>query len=119
MGMAACQGKARSGHYRGAEVIIVTGSARFGAGEVERLRAPLNAWIDEVRTRDGCQSYCYAVDLGDPDLIHVIETWRDEAAIDVHMGNMTGLMQALEGARMLELSVKAYEARYLKTLMGE
>jgi len=35
------------------------------------------------------------------------------------MGNMTGLMQALEGAQMLSLSVKAYEARYLKNLMGE
>jgi len=54
-------------------LVIVTGQARFGAGEVERLRGALNAWIEEVRRKDGCESYCYAVDLVDPDIIHVIE----------------------------------------------
>jgi quinol monooxygenase YgiN len=100
-------------------MIIVTGEARFAAGEIERLRGALNAWVSEVRGRDGCLSYHYAVDLGDPDLVHVVETWRDEAAVDAHMADMGGLMQALAGAQMLALSVKAYDGRYVKTLMGE
>lgn len=100
-------------------MIIVTGEARFAPGEIERLQGALQAWIEVVRGRDGCQSYSYAVDLADPDLLHVVETWRDEAAIDAHMADMGGLMAGLAGARMLSLSVKAYEASYLKTLMGE
>jgi quinol monooxygenase YgiN len=100
-------------------MIIVTGQARFAPGEVERLRGALDAWTREVRRRDGCLSYCYAVDIADPDLVHVIESWRDEAAIDVHMADMGGLMASLAGAKMLSLSVKGYEATYLKTLMGE
>jgi quinol monooxygenase YgiN len=100
-------------------MIIVTGQARFAEGEIERLRPDLDAWTKEVRQRDGCQSYCYAVDIGDPNLVHVIETWRDEAAIDAHVENMGGLMAALGGAKMEALSVKAYEASYVKTLMED
>jgi quinol monooxygenase YgiN len=38
-------------------MIIVKGEARLGNGEMERLRAPLNAWIAEVRQREGCLSF--------------------------------------------------------------
>ena len=100
-------------------MIIVLGQARFGEGEIDRLRGALNDWIDLVRKKPGCVSYCYAVDLGDPDLLHVIETWADEAALDAHMQDMGGLMAALAGAQMLSLSVKAYTGEYVKTLMGE
>ena len=100
-------------------MIIVVGQAQFANGEIERLRGALNDWIEQVRRRPGCLSYCYAVDLGDPDLLHVIETWRDEAAIDAHMTDMGVLMNALAGAKMLKLSVKAYTGEYVKTLMGE
>ena len=101
------------------EMIIVVGQARFASGEIERLRGALNEWIEQVRKRPGCLSYCYAVDLGDPDLLHVIETWADEAAIDAHMEDLGGLMNVLAGTQMLSLSVKSYSGAYLKTIMGE
>jgi quinol monooxygenase YgiN len=100
-------------------MIIVTGQARFEEGEIERLRPELAAWTQVVRGRDGCESYHYAVDIGDPNLLHVIETWRDEAAIDAHINDMGELMAALGGAKMAALSVAAYEARFVKTLMGD
>ncbi len=100
-------------------MIIVLGQARFAPGEIERLGDQMNRWIAEVRGRPGCLSYCYAVDLGDPDLLHVIETWRDMDAVDTHMTNMGGIMEILAGAQMLSLSVKAYDGTYVKTLMGE
>jgi quinol monooxygenase YgiN len=100
-------------------MIIVKGEAHFAPGEIERLREPLNGWIEEVRQRDGCLSYCYAADLGNPDILHVIETWRDLEAIDTHMNDMGQLMGVLAGAQMLSLSVKAYTATYSRTLMGD
>ena len=100
-------------------MLIVKGQAQFGPGEVERLREGLNRWIGAVRGRPGCASYNVAVDLGDPDLLHVVECWEDEAAIDTHMSDMGQLMEVLAGADMRALSVKAYQADYLKTLMGE
>ena len=99
-------------------MIMVVGQVRFAAGEIERLRTRLNDWIEEARRRDGCLSYHYTVDLSDPDLLHVVEAWRDEAAVEAHMTDMGALMNALSGAQLLSLSVKSYEADYLKTLMG-
>ena len=100
-------------------MIIVMGTARLASGEIDRLQPQLAAFVDKVRRRDGCISYSYARDLNDPDLVHVIEQWRDEAAIDAHMTDIGDLMDALGGARMETLSVKAYAAEYKRTLMGE
>ena len=100
-------------------MIIVTGTARFAPGEVDRLRGQLAAFVDKVRRRDGCISYSYARNLNDPDVLHVIEQWRDDAAIDAHMTDLGDLMDALGGAKMEALSVKAYAAEYRRTLMGE
>jgi hypothetical protein len=99
--------------------MIVKGEARFASGEIDRLRGPLNDWIKEARGRGGCLSYSYAVDLADPNVLHVIETWDDEAAIDAHMADLGPLIQILAGAKMMSLRVDAFEARFVKILMGE
>lgn len=83
------------------------------------MQPQLAAYVAEVRGRVGCISYSYARDLNDPDLLHVVEQWSDDPAIDAHMGNMGALMDALAGAKMGALSVKAYEAEYKRTLLGE
>lgn len=100
-------------------MIIVKGEARLGEGELERLRAPLNAWIAEVRQREGCLSFAYASDLADPNLIHVIQAWRDDASLEAHLAELGPLMHALAGAEIPLLKVDAYKARFIKTLMGE
>jgi len=100
-------------------MMIVKGEARFASGEIDRLRGPLNDWIKAACGRHGCLSYSYAVDLADPNVLHVIETWQDEGAIDAHMADMGPLLEILAGAKMLSLRVDAFEARFVKTLMGE
>lgn len=100
-------------------MIIVTGQARFGAGEIDRLREPLNAWIEQAKRRDGCLSFSYSVDLGDANVLHISHKWRDEAAIDAHMAELGPLMQVIAGADMPTLIANAYEAQFVKTLMGE
>ena len=102
-------------------MIIVTGEARFGEGEIERLKDAFAANIAATRAEDGCLSYAYAVDLADPNLLHITEQWRDEAAVNAHMAapHMGPLMAALGAAKIEALSVKAYDATYLKTLLGE
>ena len=101
-------------------MIIVTGQVRFGEGEIERLRGTLQRTIEATRNEDGCEHYSYAVDLADPSLLHISEQWRDEIAIDAHMGSphIAELGGALATAKVEALSVKAYEARYIKTLLG-
>jgi quinol monooxygenase YgiN len=102
-------------------MIIVTGTVRFGAGEIDRLRPAMERNIAATRAEEGCESYHYARDLLDPDLLHVAERWRDEAAVDAHMEtpHMAELMQALGSARIEAMSIKAWEARFLRNVLGE
>jgi quinol monooxygenase YgiN len=101
-------------------MIIVVGEVRFGAGEIERLKSGFAKAIAETRAEDGCEHYAYSVDLADPDLLHVSERWRDEPALDAHMQapHMAELGALLHAARIEAISIKAYEARYVKTLLG-
>ena len=101
-------------------MIIVTGEARFGEGEIERLKGALAANVAATRGEEGCLAYSYALDLEDPNLLHISEHWRDEAAVEAHMTapHMGTLMAALGAAKIEALSVKSYEATYQKTLLG-
>ena len=101
-------------------MIICKGEARFGEGEIERLKDALAANIAATRAEDGCEGYAYAVDIGDPNLLHVSEQWRDQTAIDAHMiaPHMAELMAALGSARIESIHVSAYEAHFLTTLLG-
>jgi len=101
-------------------MIIVAGTARFGEGEIERLKGVLAANVAATRAEQGCLHYSYGVDLDDPNLLHISEQWRDEASVEAHMTapHMGTLMAALGAANIEALSVKSYDATYLKTLLG-
>jgi quinol monooxygenase YgiN len=101
-------------------MIIVKGEVRFGEGEIERLRDAFAANIAATRAEEGCEAYAYAVDVDDPNLLHVAEQWRDQAAVDAHMGapHMGVLMAALGAAKIEAMKIDAYEAHFLKTVLG-
>ena len=101
-------------------MIIVTGQVRFADGEIGRLTPAFRMNIQATRAEPGCARYAYAVDLADPNLLHIVEEWSDEAAVDAHMNtpHMADLMQAMGGARIEAISINAYEAHFLKTLLG-
>jgi quinol monooxygenase YgiN len=100
-------------------MIIVTGAVRFGNGEIERLRSALVNNIETTRKEGGCQAYSYAVDLIDPNLLRITEMWQDEAAVDAHTKLLPELMKPLEGAKIEAISITAYEAEFLRNIMGE
>lgn len=101
-------------------MIIVTGEVRFAPGEIARLAPAFAANIRATRAEPGCARYVYAVDLAAPDLLHVIEEWSDEEALDAHVNapHMADLMVALGSARIEAISINAYEAHFLKVLLG-
>jgi quinol monooxygenase YgiN len=102
-------------------MIIVNGTVRFGAGEIERLRDAMARNIEATRAESGCEHYAYAVDISDPSLLHVAERWRDEAAIADHMASshMGALMAEIAAAKVEAISIKAYEATFLRNVLGE
>jgi quinol monooxygenase YgiN len=101
-------------------MIIVTGQVRFAEGEIARLTPAFRMNVHATRAEEGCARYAYGVDIADPNLLHIVEQWSDEEAVNQHMNtpHMAELMQAIGGAKIEAISVNAYEAHFLKTLLG-
>ena len=55
------------------------GSARSFAETMER-----SGIADAIRAEDGNLSYRYFIPLDDPETVLLIDSWRDQAAIDAH-----------------------------------
>jgi quinol monooxygenase YgiN len=102
-------------------MIIVNGTVRFGAGEIERLKGAMARNVEATRAEQGCEHYSYAVDLVEPDLLHVSERWSDEAAIERHMASphMGAFMAQVRASNVEAMSIKAYEATFLRNVLGE
>jgi len=102
-------------------MIIVNGIVRFGEGEIDRLRDSMERNVEATRAEEGCEHYAYAVDIGDPDLLHVAERWSDDSAIEAHMASphMGAFMAEIGASKVEAISIKAYEARFLRNVLGE
>jgi quinol monooxygenase YgiN len=101
-------------------MIIVTGQVRFAEGEIARLTPAFRMNIQATRAEPGCARYAYGADIADPDLLHVVEEWSDEEAVDAHMNtpHMAELMAAMGSAKIEAISINAYEAHFLKQVLG-
>lgn len=102
-------------------MIIVNGTVRFGAGEIDRLRDAMARNVEATRAEEGCEHYAYAVDISDPNLLHVSERWSDDAAIERHMTSphMGSFMGEIGASQVEAISIKAYEASFLRNVLGE
>ena len=100
-------------------MIIVTGEVRFGDGEIERLKGALARNVEASRREDGCERYAYSVDILDPDVLRISEAWRDQAALDAHNRKIPELMAPLADAKIEAISIKAWSAEFLQTVMGD
>jgi quinol monooxygenase YgiN len=65
-------------------MILVTGTIRLASDGLASARPAMAAMMAASRAEPGCIAYAYAQDLLDPGLIHVIERWRDRAALAAH-----------------------------------
>jgi quinol monooxygenase YgiN len=101
-------------------MIIVQGHAKLGPGEFDRLIPEMQAMVAATNAEDGCLLYSFARDVADPDTLHISERWRDQAALDAHFAtpHMAVFNQAIAGATLLGMSVKAYHASGERVLMG-
>lgn len=102
-------------------MVIVMGHAKLAPGEVDRLQEAARRQIETTRGEDGCEHYSFARDILDPDTLIISERWRDAAALAAHAKapHMTGPNRALSDAKILDISVKAYENGEVRTLIGK
>jgi quinol monooxygenase YgiN len=64
--------------------VIIAGTVRVPPENLAALKPHQLAMLAASRAEDGCLTYSYGVDVGEPGLIRVFEVWRDQAALDAH-----------------------------------
>ena len=65
-------------------MLLIMGTVRVPEGAIDRARPAMAKMLAGSRAEDGCLTYAYAQDVLDPTLIHVVERWRDRAALEAH-----------------------------------
>lgn len=65
-------------------MILVLGTVRIPEGTLNEAMPAMATMIAASRAEDGCLAYAYSLDVLDDGLIHVIEKWRDRAALNAH-----------------------------------
>ena len=68
-------------------MILVNGTIRLSSASLPRALPAMAAMVAASRAEPGCIAYAYAQDLFDPGLIHVVERWRDRAALIAHFAS--------------------------------
>ena len=87
------------------------GSARAFAKEMV-----YSGIVDRIRLMDGCLRYEYFVSLSDPETVLLIDTWRDQKALDEY--HSSPLMDAVARLReKYDLHMKA--ERYIEACMPD
>jgi quinol monooxygenase YgiN len=100
--------------------IIVLGHIRAGVGAGEKLRGLLVDHMAATNAEDGCEFYNFAYDAADPDLIRIAERWASAEALAAHSGadHQKAFGKSLGGFDIKEVSVKAWDGQFWKTLIG-
>ena len=93
-------------------MIIVEGSARITDGTWDQAIAAMEAMITASRSEPGCIEYAYSRDLLDPNLLRIIERWKDKAALVSHFAepHMAVFRSALAEIGPQDLEVRMYDA---------
>ncbi|MEL6824987.1 MAG: putative quinol monooxygenase [Pseudomonadota bacterium] len=93
-------------------MIIVEGSARIPEGAWDQAQAAMETMIKASREEVGCIEYAYSRDLIDPNLLRIIERWKDKSALVSHFAepHMAVFRAALAEVAPQDLQVRMYEA---------
>ena len=82
----------------------INGNARKFAEEMEK-----SGTADAIRAEDGNLRYQYFQPLNDPETVLLIDSWRDQEAIDVHHASpMMGAIAALREKYDLHMKAERF-----------
>jgi quinol monooxygenase YgiN len=88
-------------------MLIVLAKAQVGEGAMEAAKAAIADMVAASNAEDGCIAYAFTQDVLQPGMLHIVEKWKDEAALAAHFA--TPHMAAF-GAAIAGLDFKVIEA---------
>lgn len=102
-------------------MIVVMGSIKMAAAEIERLAPDMAKQMAATHAEDGCEQYIFSRDVTNPDHLLISERWRDGDALAAHSKSphMAEFNRAMASAKIEGISVKAYEVASVRALIGD
>ena len=101
-------------------MIVVQGVLRLHLDDLKKAREIAAPFVRQTQGENGCLSYALAEDLMAPGLIHIIERWRDAAALAAHRAapHTAAFTAELPRLRILDLKIVDYRADDGQVAMG-
>ena len=102
-------------------MILVMGHIRMKAGDAARATDLMVAHMAAVAAEDGCEHYSFAFDAAAPDTIRISERWASPEALAAHgaQPHQKAFGRALRDFTVEEISVKAWDGQFWRTLIGD
>jgi quinol monooxygenase YgiN len=93
-------------------MILVQGTVQVHPDDMPALRAAAAVMVTATRAEAGCLVYAFAEDVVEPGLVHIVERWRDQDALNAHFAtvHMAAFSAAIAQARVSAMAVSAFEA---------
>jgi len=88
-------------------MLIVLAKAHVGEGAMAAAKAAIADMVAASNAEEGCIAYAFTQDMLQPGVLHIVEQWKDEAALAAHFA--TPHMAAF-GAAIAGLDFKVIEA---------
>ncbi len=101
--------------------ILVMGHIKTAPCDAAKMTALLAEHMKTTQAEAGCELYSFAFDAADPDLLRISERWESPEALAAHgtADHQKAFGRALRGFTVLEISVKAWDGQFWRTLIGE
>ena len=100
-------------------MLLIQGWLKLATGEFDKVADEARAMVAATNAEDGCVHYSFARDIGDPDLIHIAERWRDAEVLGAHgkSAHMRTFNQAMGGVTREGADLWLYSAEEVRKLM--
>ena len=97
-------------NYSEDTMIIVMGYLQLSQGGTDRLRSAIAPMVAATRAEKGCDHYVLAVDIDDPDRLHISERWVDQTALGAHLvsDHVVDFQVAMRRTKILKADVNIY-----------
>ncbi|MBU1253330.1 MAG: antibiotic biosynthesis monooxygenase [Alphaproteobacteria bacterium] len=92
-------------------MIQINGTLKLAPDTLSKGREAIVAMVRASRAEDGCLEYGFAQDLTDPDVLYLVERWRDRAALDAHSKSphMAEFKRAMAANPAMERDLRIFE----------
>ena len=92
-------------------MIQINGTLKLAPDTLSKGREAIVAMVRASRAEDGCIEYGFAQDLTDPDVLYLVERWRDRAALNAHSASphMAEFKRAMAANPAIERDLRIFE----------